>query len=113
MAYYAFIDDNNVVTEVISGKDEDQMLDGLTPEEWYGNFRGQRCVRTSFNGRIRKQYAGIGFTYNEEADVFVSPQPYPSWSLDKNYDWQPPVPNPGGPCYWSEETLSWLPLNAG
>lgn len=110
MAHYAFLDDNNIVTEVIVGKDENELLNGLTPEQWYGNFRGQRCVRTSYNNNIRKQYAGIGYTYNEEADVFVRPQPYPSWSLDSNHDWQPPVPAPEGLVYWDEESLSWLPI---
>ena len=73
MAHYAFIDDNNVVTEVIVGKDENELLDGLTPEEWYGNFRDQRCVRTSYNGNIRKQYAGIGYTYSYETQDFTPP----------------------------------------
>jgi hypothetical protein len=73
MAHYAFLDNNNIVTEVITGKDENELLDGLTPEEWYGNFRGQRCVRTSYNGNIRGKYAGIGDTYDEVNDVFVSP----------------------------------------
>jgi hypothetical protein len=110
MAHYAFLDENNIVTEVIVGKDENELLDGLTPEQWYKNFRGQRCVRTSYNNNIRKQYAGIGYTYNEEADVFVRPQPYPSWSLDSNHDWQPPVPAPEGLVYWDEESLSWLEI---
>jgi hypothetical protein len=110
MAHYAFIDENNIVTEVIVGKDENELLDGLTPEEWYGNFRGQRCVRTSYNGNIRKQYAGIGYVYNEETDMFVAPSPYPSWLLDSNCDWQAPTPKPEGNFYWDEESLSWLPI---
>ena len=73
MAHYAFLNENNIVTEVITGKDENEFLDGLTPEEWYGNFRGQRCVRTSYNGNIRGVYAGIGYTYDEASDVFVAP----------------------------------------
>ena len=73
MAHYAFLDNNNIVTEVITGKDENELLDGLTPEEWYGNFRGQRCVRTSYNGNIRGKYAGIGDTYDGVNDVFVPP----------------------------------------
>lgn len=73
MAHYAFLDDNNIVTEVITGKDEWEVLDGLTPEEWYSNFRGQRCVRTSYNGNIRGKYAAIGDTYDEVNDIFVSP----------------------------------------
>lgn len=108
MAHYAFLDENNIVTEVIAGKDETELLDGLTPEEWYGNFRGQTCVRTSYNGNIRKQYAGIGFTYDPIADVFVAPQPFPSWLLDGNYDWQPPSPKPEGDYTWDENTASWI-----
>jgi hypothetical protein len=73
MAHYAFLDNNNVVTEVIVGIDEKELIEGLLPEEWYGNFRGQRCVRTSYNGNIRGKYAGIGDTYDEVNDVFVSP----------------------------------------
>lgn len=74
MAHYAFLDENNIVTEVIPGKDETELIDGLTPEEWYGNYRGQKCVRTSYNARIRGNYAGIGFTYLKDSDIFVSPQ---------------------------------------
>lgn len=108
MAHYAFLDNNNVVTEVITGKDETELIDGLSPEEWYGNFRGQTCVRTSYNNNIRKQYAGIGFTYDADADVFIAPKPFSSWSLDSNYDWQAPTPRPEGVSYWDEESLSWL-----
>ena len=113
MAHYAFLDDNNVVTEVITGKDENELLDGLTPEEWYGNYRGQRCVRTSYNAAtngFRKQYAGVGFTYDETAEVFVAPQPYPSWSLDANYDWQAPIDYPadGKQYLWDESNQVWV-----
>lgn len=108
MAHYAFLDENNIVTEVITGKDETELLDGLTPEQWYGNFREQTCVRTSYNHNIRKQYAGIGFTYDPIADVFIAPQPFPSWSLDENNDWQPPSPKPEGDYTWDEDTLSWV-----
>lgn len=113
MAHYAFLDSNNVVTEVIVGKDENELLDGLTPEVWYGNFRGQRCVRTSYNHNIRKQYAGIGFTYDEVADVFVSPKPFPSWVLDGNHDWQAPTPKPEGMFVWNEDELAWVEIPAG
>ena len=74
MAHYAFLDENNFVTEVIVGKDETELLDGLTPEEWYENFRGQRCVRTSYNHKIRVRYAGIGMSYNESLDAFILPK---------------------------------------
>ena len=114
MAHYAFLDDNNVVTEVIVGKDETELIDGLIPEAWYGNFKGQTCIRTSYNHNIRKQYAGIGFTYNESADVFVAPQPFPSWSLDENYDWQAPIafPADGNQYEWNEEQQVWVELPA-
>ena len=75
MAHYAFIDENNIVTEVITGKDENELLDGLTPEEWYGNFRGQTCIRTSYNSNIRFNYAGIGYTYDPIDDAFIAPMP--------------------------------------
>ena len=73
MAHYAFLDENNIVTEVIVGIDETELIEGLSTEEWYGNFRGQRCVRTSYNGNIRGVYAGIGYSYDEVNDVFVPP----------------------------------------
>jgi hypothetical protein len=88
MAHYAFLDENNVVTEVITGKDETELLDGLTPEEWYGNFRNQRCVRTSYNNNIRVRYAGIGFSYNEELDAFILPKCHDEATLDEvTCDW--------------------------
>lgn len=109
MAHYAFLDQNNMVTEVITGIDETELIEGLDPETWYGNFRGQTCVRTSYNGRIRKQYAGIGYTYDPVNDVFVAPQPWPSWTLDSNHDWQAPVPYPtDGKIYsWNETDQRW------
>jgi hypothetical protein len=75
MAHYAFLDENNVVTEVITGIDETSLIEGLDPETWYGNFRGQVCKRTSYNGNIRKNYAGIGYTYDETRDAFIPPKP--------------------------------------
>ena len=109
MAHYAFLDENNIVTEVITGIDETELIEGLDTETWYGNFRGQTCKRTSYNNNIRKQYAGIGYTYDAVNDVFITPQPYPSWSLDENFDWQPPTPMPTeGEWYWSEENGEWL-----
>jgi hypothetical protein len=75
MAHYAFLDENNVVTEVIVGKDETELIDGLTPEEWYGNYRNQVCVRTSYNSNIRYNYAGVGFTYDSVNDAFIAPMP--------------------------------------
>ena len=75
MAHYAFIDENNIVTEVIVGKDENELLDGLSPEEWYRNFRGLTCIRTSYNSKIRFNFAGVGFTYDPIDDAFIAPMP--------------------------------------
>jgi hypothetical protein len=73
MAHYAFLNENNIVTEVIVGIDETETIEGLDPETWYGNFRGQVCKRTSYNGNIRGKYAGIGDTYDAANDVFTNP----------------------------------------
>jgi hypothetical protein len=111
MAHYAFLNNNNIVTEVITGIDETETIEGLDTETWYGNFRGQVCKRTSYNHRIRKQYAGIGFTYDPVADVFIAPQPFASWILDENFDWQAPRLMPTeGEWYWNEENLMWQQL---
>ena len=110
MAHYAFLDANNVVTEVITGIDETELIEGLDPETWYGNFRGQVCKRTSYNHNIRKQYATIGGTYNADADVFVAPQPFPSFTLNANHDWQPPTPKPEGNYRWNETELVWVAI---
>jgi hypothetical protein len=75
MAHYAFLNENNIVTEVIVGKDENELIDGFTPEEWYANYRGQTCIRTSYNGNIRYNYAGIGYTYDPIDDAFIAPMP--------------------------------------
>lgn len=110
MAHYAFIDENNTVIQVIVGIDENELINGISPEQWYGDFTGQQCIRTSYNGKIRKQYAAIGGSYDPEADVFISPKPFPSWVLDENHDWQPPTPQPDGDYFWDEESLSWQPI---
>jgi len=112
MAYYAFLDENNIVIEVISGIDETELIEGLDPETWYGNFRGKTCKRTSYNNNIRKQYAGIGYSYDPTNDVFIAPQPFSSWSLDDNFDWQAPTPKPDGDWFWDEKTLTWIEANA-
>ena len=75
MAHYAFLDDTNIVTEVIVGIDETELIEGKSPEDWYGDFRGQKCVRTSYNGKIRYNFAGLGFTYDPIDDAFISPMP--------------------------------------
>ena len=115
MAHYAFLDINNIVTKVITGIDETELIEGLDTETWYGNYCGQVCKRTSYNNNIRKQYAGIGYTYDSNADVFIAPQPYDSWTLDSNHDWQPPTPMPstGGDYRWSEEELAWVAIYPG
>ena len=118
MAHYAFLDSNNIVTEVIVGKDEGE--EGIDWEAHYGNFRGQVCKRTSYNtlgnehlnGGIpfRKNYAGIGYTYREDIDGFVPPQPFASWKLNKNTGlWEAPVlrPEDGNLYNWNEATESW------
>ena len=71
---------------------------------------GGEWLQTSYNGTIRKQFAGTGFTYDDVADQFVAPQPYPSWTLDANNDWQPPTPKPDGEYYWNEDTQTWQPF---
>jgi hypothetical protein len=75
MAHYAFIDENNLVTEVIVGIDETELIEGLDTETWYGNFRGQVCKRTSYNHKIRYNFAGIGYSYDSDRDAFIAPKP--------------------------------------
>ena len=83
MAHYAFLDENNIVTEVIVGIDETELIEGLDTETWYSNFRGQVCKRTSYNGRIRKNYAGVGYSYDAERDAFIAPMPENATGLDE------------------------------
>ena len=128
MAYYAFLDSNNIVTEVIPGKDESD-----TSENWelyYGAIKNQICKRTSYNTRggihygsygepdgktaFRLNYAGIGYIYDYEIDGFITPKPYPSWVLDTSTGyWNPPVPYPteGKTYIWNETTQSWDVIN--
>ena len=110
MAHYAFLDDNNIVTEVITGIDETELIEGLDTETWYGNFRGQVCKRTSYNGKIRKNYAGFGFTYDLTRDAFIPPKPYPSWQLiEETCQWESPTAYPadGFTYSWNEANLAW------
>ena len=131
MAYYAFLDDNNIVTEVIAGKNENE--DGVDWEQHYGNFRGQVCKRTSYNTRggihyisdtdqpsqdqskaFRKNYAGIGYYYDSNLDGFIPPKSYPSWKLNiQSCLWEAPIPYPNDGKYyrWNEETQSWDVVN--
>jgi hypothetical protein len=110
MAHYAFLDNNNLVTEVITGIDETELIEGLDTETWYGNFRGQICKRTSYHGNIRKNYAGIGYTYDESRDAFIPPKPFESWVLnEETCVWNSLIPYPSdGYLYlWNEETTTW------
>ena len=118
MAHFAWINANNVVVNVTVGVDEtvtQQGIGGSTEawEQFYTqaiNQEGVYVKRTSYNNNICKQYAGIDYTYDADADVFVAPQPFESWTLDENNDWQPPTPKPDGDYYWSEEDLEWVAI---
>ena len=95
MAHYAFLDNNNIVTEVIVGIDETETIEGLDTETWYGNFRGQVCKRTSYNGNIRYNYAGVGYTYDAERDAFIAPEPANAIGFDESTcRWITPEPEP-------------------
>lgn len=115
MAYFAQVDQDGIVLQVISVSNDD------APDPAPGNSEplGQAFIaslglpgewrQTSYHGSFRKQYAGPGYRYDAAADVFISPQPFPSWNLDANYDWQPPTPMPAeGWWRWDEDTLSWV-----
>ena len=119
MAHYAFLDEHYVVTEVIVGKDESN----YDWEAHYGQFRGQLCKRTSYNTRggvhseggtpFRKNYAGIGYTYDPQRDAFIPPKPFASWVLDETTClWAAPTPMPtDGKMYsWDEDTTSWVEM---
>ena len=110
MAHYAFITDG-IVTEVIVGIDETQSIEGLDTETWYGNFTGQVCKRTSYNSKIRGTFAGKGFTYNANEDIFVTPQPYASWIRSGSF-WDAPTPCPqdNKNYFWDEKNLVWQEL---
>jgi len=111
MASYAYIDDNNVVVTVIVGKDENELIDGLSPEQYYAQGTPYRVVQTSYNGHIRKNYAGIGYTYDSNLDAFIPPQPFASWTLNTTTcQWQAPKPYPqDGQIYsWDESKGDWV-----
>lgn len=114
MAHYAFLDVNNIVTEVIVGRDEWEVVDGISNwEAYYGSKRNQVCKRTSYNGNIRKNYAGIGFTYDEGRDAFIAPKPYASWLLNEGTcQWEAPIPYPDDDLMyqWDEEQVDWTPI---
>ena len=123
MAHYAFLNENNMVTEVIKGIDETELIDGIEPEIWYGNFRNQTCKRTSLNTfagehslnglPFRKNYAGVGFYYDESKNAFIPPKVFESWILNEDTcQWQPPIPCPNdGKMYdWNENTQEWIEI---
>lgn len=107
MAHFAEIDSNNIVLRVVVTDNNDP--NGDEGYQWLIDNLGGRWIQTSYNGNIRNKFAGIGDTYLEEQDVFISPQPYPSWTLDEAFIWQPPIPCPDDEQLytWNEETISW------
>ena len=127
MAHYALLDSDNVVTQVITGRDEDDLVEGVTDwEVYYGNFHGQTCRRTSYNTAgnqhllggtpFRGNFAFPGGTYDESRDAFIDPQPYPSWVLNETTClWDAPVayPDDGGRYEWDENTTSWVQIDLG
>ena len=121
MAHYALLDLNNVVTQVFVGRDEDDLAEGVTDWEQYYAPEGFTCRRTSYNTRggvhinggtpLRKNYAGIGYTYDPDRDAFIPPKPYQSWVLNEDSClWEPPFPYPDaeGMYMWDEETVAWV-----
>lgn len=117
MAHFAELDDNNIVVRVIVVSNDDCLdADGNESEsvgqQFCERLLGGRWIKTSYNNNIRKQYAGIGYSYDEDADVFVAPQPFPSWTLDENHDWQPPVPYPAeGEWMWDDAEGDWIAVS--
>lgn len=115
MAHYAYIDDNSIVVTVIVGKDESELIDGLDTETYYAQNTPYTVKRTSYNGNIRKNYAGIGFTYDAQRDAFIAPKPFDSWVLDEDTcRWQAPILRPLNDKnhIWDESTLSWIEIEA-
>lgn len=120
MAHYSLLDENNIVVNVITGLDEDVLIEGLDPETWYGQFHNLKCKRTSYNTAanthrlggtpFRKNYGYVGMVYDENLDAFISPRQYLSWTLDEEKGiWVPPTPMPTeGFWIWDEDTLSWI-----
>ena len=109
MAHFAKIE-NNIVTEVLVVHNdlEHRGADFLANDLGLGGT----WIQTSYNNNIRKQYAGVGFSYDSVADVFIAPQPYPSWALDNDFNWQPPTPRPEGMgWYWNEVEQVWVDAN--
>ena len=116
MAHYAKLN-NGKVEQVIVVHNNELLVDGVEVEskgaEFCTNLFGGEWVQTSYNNKIRKQFAGIGYTYDADLDIFIAPQPYPSWILDVNHDWQPPTPMPvveGKKYAWFEPNKVWIEL---
>ena len=117
MAHFAKLDSNNIVTEIAKiNNDVILKADGTESElkgkQFLNSLYGTaKWVQTSYNNNFRKQYAGIGWKYDSANDVFISPQPFDSWTLDSNFDWQPPVDYPSDytpfDYVWNEETEAW------
>jgi len=113
MAHYAQISDGTV-TNVIVVHNNELLVDGIETEskgaEFCHNLFGGEWIQTSYNNRIRKQYAGVGYTYDSVKDQFVAPRPFASWELDIHNDWQAPtaMPNDGKMYTWNETSLAWV-----
>ena len=107
MSHWAEIDNENKVIRVLVGDNNDP--NGDEGYQWLIDNLGGTWIQTSYNNNFRKQYAGIGYTYDAVNDVFIAPQPFASWSLDEKFDWQPPTAMPTeGLWLWDEDSLSWL-----
>jgi hypothetical protein len=111
MAHYAFLNENNIVVEVIVGKDENDLVDSISDwEKYYEDIKGLKCKRTSYNGNIRKNFASIGYFYDEEKDAFIPPKPYSKWILEENKClWYPPIAQPDYESlyYWNDNKGEW------
>jgi hypothetical protein len=115
MAHFAEIDDNNIVQQVIVVNNS-VLLDEFGNEsetlgkEFCTQLLGGTWIQTSYNGKFRKNYAGIGYIYDSVKDIFIPPKPFASWLLDENDTWAAPVPYPddGNLYYWDEETTNWI-----
>jgi len=110
MSHFAEIDNNNKVIRVLVCDNNDP--NGDEGYQWLIDNLGGTWIKTSYNNKIRKQFAGIGFSYDSVADVFIAPQPYLSWSLDTNFDWQAPKQKPDGSYIWDEDLGEWVEYEA-
>jgi hypothetical protein len=107
MSHFAELDSNNVVVRVVVGDNNDPA--GDEGKSWLEQNLGGTWVQTSYNANFRKNYAGIGFTYDPQLDAFIPPKRFPSWVLDtQTCRWKAPIPRPEGMYVWNEETLSWV-----